>query len=104
MRISIQQAQPSVTVHRDTLAAADDDLVNANESWLAVAATSERQVQAMSNPGSVDTSRVASKFIGETEKNLDSGLGLAQPSCALLLLDEADALFGKRSDVKDSHD
>ncbi len=84
--------------------AADDGLVQACESWLAVAATSERQLQAMSNPASVDTSRVASKYIGETEKHLDSALGHAQRSCALLLFDEADALFGKRSDVKDSHD
>ena len=85
-------------------AAADDGLVQANESWLAVAATSERQLRAMSNPASADTSRVASQFIGETEKNLDSAHGHAQQSSAMLLFDEADALFGKRSDVKDSHD
>ena len=107
MRVSIQQADPSAMVHADGAGAAADDRRSSNAEAKAgspVAATSERQLQAMSNPASVDTSRVASKYIGETEKHLDSALGHAQRSCALLLFDEADALFGKRSDVKDSHD
>jgi SpoVK/Ycf46/Vps4 family AAA+-type ATPase len=52
----------------------------------------------------VDLSAVASKFIGETEKNLRRVFGEAATSGSMLLFDEADALFGKRTDVKDSHD
>lgn len=52
----------------------------------------------------VDTLRVVSKYIGETEKNLERVFDAAEESGAVLLFDEADALFGKRSDVRDSHD
>ncbi|GAA3903962.1 hypothetical protein GCM10022276_23250 [Sphingomonas limnosediminicola] len=52
----------------------------------------------------VDMSRVVSKYIGETEKNLRRVFDAAEGSGAALLLEEADALFGKRSDVRDSHD
>jgi SpoVK/Ycf46/Vps4 family AAA+-type ATPase len=52
----------------------------------------------------VDLAAVASKYIGETEKNLDRIFRAAEQSGAILLFDEADALFGKRSEVKDSHD
>ena len=52
----------------------------------------------------VDLSRVVSKYIGETEKNLRLLFDSAQKAGAVLLFDEADALFGKRTDVKDSHD
>ena len=52
----------------------------------------------------IDLSQVVSKYIGETEKNLDRIFGAAQNSNAILFFDEADALFGKRSEVKDSHD
>ena len=52
----------------------------------------------------VDLGRVLSRFIGETEKNLDRLFAMAAASGAVLFFDEADALFGKRSDVKDSHD
>ncbi|HYI96148.1 MAG TPA: ATP-binding protein [Bryobacteraceae bacterium] len=52
----------------------------------------------------IDLSQVVSKFIGETEKNLRSIFDAAENSGAVLLFDEADALFGKRSEVKDSHD
>lgn len=52
----------------------------------------------------VDLSRVVSKYIGETEKNLRAVFDAAEASGAVLLFDEADALFGKRSEVKDSHD
>ena len=45
-----------------------------------------------------------SKYIGETEKNLDRIFGAAEGSNAILFFDEADALFGKRSEVSDSHD
>jgi SpoVK/Ycf46/Vps4 family AAA+-type ATPase len=52
----------------------------------------------------IDLSGVVSKWIGETEKNLDRVFDAAWDSNAILFFDEADALFGKRSEVKDSHD
>ena len=52
----------------------------------------------------IDLSAVVSKYIGETEKNLRRVFDAAEGGGAVLLFDEADALFGKRSDVKDSHD
>jgi hypothetical protein len=52
----------------------------------------------------IDLSQVVSKYIGETEKNLRRVFEAAEGSGAVLLFDEADALFGKRSEVKDSHD
>ena len=52
----------------------------------------------------IDLSQVVSKYIGETEKNLRRVFDAAESSGALLLFGEADALFGKRSEVKDSHD
>jgi SpoVK/Ycf46/Vps4 family AAA+-type ATPase len=52
----------------------------------------------------IDLSSVVNKYIGETEKNLRRVFDAAEDSGAILLFDEADALFGKRSDVKDSHD
>ena len=52
----------------------------------------------------IDLSSVVSKFIGETEKNLRRVFDAAEEGGAILLFDEADALFGKRSEVKDSHD
>jgi hypothetical protein len=52
----------------------------------------------------IDLSRVVSKYIGETEKNLSEVFTKAERGGAILLFDEADALFGRRSEVKDSHD
>jgi hypothetical protein len=52
----------------------------------------------------VDLSGVVSKYIGETEKNLDLIFKAAEEQNAELFFDEADALFGKRSEVKDAHD
>ncbi|EJN07231.1 AAA+ family ATPase [Bradyrhizobium sp. YR681] len=52
----------------------------------------------------VDLASVVSKYIGETEKNLSRLFEAAETSGAILLFDEADALFGKRSEVRDSHD
>jgi len=52
----------------------------------------------------IDLSQVVSKYIGETEKNLRRVFDAAEEGGAILLFDEADALFGKRSEVKDSHD
>ncbi len=52
----------------------------------------------------IDLSSVVSKYIGETEKNLRRVFDAAEDGGTILLFDEADALFGKRSEVKDSHD
>lgn len=52
----------------------------------------------------IDLSAVVSKYIGETEKNLRQIFDAAEAGGAVLLFDEADALFGKRTQVKDSHD
>lgn len=52
----------------------------------------------------IDLAGVVSKYIGETEKNLDQIFAAAENANAILFFDEADALFGKRSEVNDSHD
>ena len=52
----------------------------------------------------INLSAVVSKYIGETEKNLERIFSEAQYTDAILFFDEADALFGKRSEVKDAHD
>lgn len=52
----------------------------------------------------VDLSQVISRYIGETEKNLERIFAQAQVDDAILFFDEADALFGKRTDVQDAHD
>lgn len=52
----------------------------------------------------IDLSQIVSKYIGETEKNLERVFAAAENANAILLFDEADAIFGKRSEVKDAHD
>jgi SpoVK/Ycf46/Vps4 family AAA+-type ATPase len=52
----------------------------------------------------IDLSQLVSKYIGETEKNLELVFASAKDKDWILFFDEADALFGKRTDVKDSHD
>jgi ATPase family associated with various cellular activities (AAA) len=52
----------------------------------------------------IDLARVVSKYIGETEQRLERIFDEAETTSAILLFDEADALFGKRSEVKDAHD
>jgi SpoVK/Ycf46/Vps4 family AAA+-type ATPase len=52
----------------------------------------------------VDLGQMVSNYVGETEKNLDAILSRAEQTGSLLLLDEADALFGRRTDVQDAHD
>jgi SpoVK/Ycf46/Vps4 family AAA+-type ATPase len=52
----------------------------------------------------IDLSGIVSKYIGETEKNLDRIFAAAEAANAILFFDEADALFGKRSEVRDAHD
>ena len=61
----------------------------------------------MPEPGcwwTVDLAGVVSKWIGETEKNLAAVFDAAERTQSVLFLDEADALFGRRTDVSDSHD
>jgi SpoVK/Ycf46/Vps4 family AAA+-type ATPase len=57
-----------------------------------------------SNLYRVDLAAVSSKYIGDTQKNLDRIFDAAEKAGAVLFFDEADALFGKRTDVRDSHD
>jgi SpoVK/Ycf46/Vps4 family AAA+-type ATPase len=52
----------------------------------------------------IDLSQVVSKYIGETERNLEQVFTAAERTNAVLFFDEADALFGKRSEVRDAHD
>lgn len=52
----------------------------------------------------VDLVQLASRYIGETEKNIDALFDAAARDGAVLLFDEADALFGKRTEVRDAHD
>ena len=52
----------------------------------------------------IDLSAVVSKYIGETEKNLSQVFAEAEDSNAIIFFDEADVLFGKRGEAKDSHD
>jgi SpoVK/Ycf46/Vps4 family AAA+-type ATPase len=52
----------------------------------------------------IDLSRVVSKYIGETEKNLSKLFDKAEHKNWILFFDEADALFGKRTDIRDAHD
>lgn len=52
----------------------------------------------------IDLAQIVSKYIGETEKNLNRVFTAAEQANAILLFDEADAIFGKRSEVKDAHD
>jgi len=52
----------------------------------------------------IHTTNLVGKYAGETEKNLRRLFAVAEPTTAVLLFDEADALFGRRSEVKDAHD
>src|SRR6266581_6276215 len=60
--------------------------------------------EVIANSLHLNLSAVVSKYIGETEKNLRRLFDAAEDGGAILFFDEADALFGKRSEVKDSHD
>ncbi len=94
MSASRDQAQPLGMVTLFCGAAGTGKTLGAH----ALAATAARDLVR------VDLGRIVSKYIGETEKNLDAILGRAEQSGSLLLLDEADALFGRRTDVQDAHD
>lgn len=77
--------------------------VGARDSGQALAAASLGKAVGMT-VFRVDLSAVVSRYIGETEKNLDRIFADVSGADAILFFDEADALFGKRSDVHDSHD
>jgi SpoVK/Ycf46/Vps4 family AAA+-type ATPase len=64
----------------------------------------EQSVRGKGRPARVNLDAVVSKYIGETEKNLSRVYEAAEAGSTLLFFDEADALFGRRSDVKDAHD
>jgi SpoVK/Ycf46/Vps4 family AAA+-type ATPase len=78
------------------IAGSDADERRAHAATVAHAAGAELKLVAMGS--------VVGKYIGETEKNLDVLLAAAEKDGALLFFDDADALFGKRTDVKDAHD
>ena len=79
-------------------------------AFMARAARARRWPRWASRTGSasqilrIDLSKVVSKYIGDTEKNIARVFDDAQRSGAAILIDEADALLGKRSEVKDAHD
>ena len=77
--------------------------VGARDSGQALAAAALGKAVGMT-VSRVDLSAVVSRYIGETEKNLDRIFGEAASADAILFFDEADALFGKRSEVHDAHD
>ncbi len=75
---------------------ADKKLSDNTSRWLAA--------QMQKDIYRIDLSALVSKYIGETEKNLDKVFSTAENKNWILFFDEADALFGKRTDVKDAHD
>src|SRR5262245_20723785 len=100
------QTQPSVSPARGAAATADTGvtLLIAPDSVAAAKATATLANELGRDVYRVDLGQVVSKYIGETEKNLSRVFDEAQRAGAVLFFDEADALFGKRTDVKDSHD
>lgn len=74
-----------------------NEVAQSAEQWLAAAGLG-------SDGYRIDIARIESKYIGETEKNLSAVFGDAEQSGSVGVFDEAGQLFGKRTDVKDSHD
>jgi hypothetical protein len=97
-----------VARHDGASVGSDRDLLQAVEQWLAASGVSDTEVDALSKPhempNRIDLAQVTSKYIGETEKNLRTVFDDAERSGVSLVFDEADALFGKRTDVRDAHD
>lgn len=79
-------------------------LFTGDDKKLKVAAVAALGKQLEKEVFRVDLSEVVSKYIGETEKNLETIFSKATQKEWILFFDEADALFGKRTDVKDAHD
>lgn len=94
MRASQDQAQPPGMVALFCGAAGTGKTLGAH----ALAAKASRDLVR------VDLGRIVSNYIGETEKNLDAILSRAEQTGSLLLFDEADALFGRRTEVQEAHD
>lgn len=82
----------------------DDSTQSAAGLRTPVARKHVNQVPESSDQLSIDISQVSSKYIGETEKNLGKVFQAAEEGGGVLEFDEADALFGKRTQIKDSHD
>jgi arginyl-tRNA synthetase len=78
--------------------------VKADDLLDALIVSARKEVDSRQTPKTVDLGAVEKEYIGETEKNLDRILDDIGGGDSLLFFDEADALFGKRSEVKDSHD
>jgi SpoVK/Ycf46/Vps4 family AAA+-type ATPase len=78
------------------LTGTDKNLINKTGNW--IAATLQKDIY------KIDLSILTSQYIGETEKNLERVFNNAAGSGAVLFFDEADALFGKRTGVRDAHD
>ncbi len=89
-------SQKNNNSNRFLFAGADKKIVDSNSRWMA--AKLHRDLFR------IDLSAVVSKYIGETEKNLDKVFQNAENKNWILFFDEADALFGKRTDVRDAHD
>jgi hypothetical protein len=89
----------SVARHGDGIDRADafNEVARSVEQWLDAAGSGTDVYR-------IDLAQVTSKYIGETEKNLSTLFGDAERGGTVAVFDEADALFGKRTDVKDSHD
>lgn len=85
-------------VGRGTVVVCGASSVARNQAAAELAAILDRKLL------TIDLSTAASAYIGETEKNLDRLLAKAEASRVVLLLDEADALFGRRTRVADAHD
>ena len=87
------------------------DLQKADWSYSPVLAEQEKTMAADVIAGAlgvdlyrIDLKQAINKYIGETEKNLSKVFGRAEAANAVLLFDEADALFGKRTDARTAHD
>jgi hypothetical protein len=82
----------------------DDALVDACQRWVAATGIDPSPPQALSHSEVVELSRVVSRYIGETEKNLEAVFGRFGMSDAALRFDQTDALLGRRTGGRDSHD
>ncbi|MEO3692008.1 ATP-binding protein [Roseateles paludis] len=90
---------------RNLSAARAGTVILTTASGMSRQAAAEAVAREMGRPlVSLELGKLASQYIGETEKNLDRALAAAEAGGAVLFFDEADALFGTRSEVKDSHD
>ena len=94
--ITQQQTGENIAASHLLLTRSDNNLTSTTSRWLAA----KMQMDLYR----VDLSALVSKYIGETEKNLDKVFTAAENKHWILFFDEADALFGKRTDIHDAHD